>query len=359
MPAPIPQPPPLEPEPSQLPDRANHSDPVETIPEPNYSGEAASSTQPRQPPRKSRLVRLVIPLLFLIASVAVGFGVATLIRNRSKEIPGNPRGTRMIVPLEPGTPKAPPLQKREPTPSQPVPAPDQSSNIKPAPTLADPLTPKTPSEAARKVLDRFLAAETLAERLPLMESRTPEPELAKSCLAGPLPAASNISIDVIENNAVGQVLDYYLHLDFAADGNRTNPQTILVRTRGSAEPKIVADPLLDSFGGRLAAYAATPSDKAETFQVIVWPLAACYDERVPNREKKLTLKILPRDNAKEIALAFFGRQSEIARMLENGTHSLSYGKAKACTVTFRWNTEENPAMPYLEAVAIKTQDWNP
>lgn len=192
-----------------------------------------------------------------------------------------------------------------------------------------------------------------------MESRTPEPELAKSCLAGPLPAASNISIDVIENNAVGQVLDYYLHLDFAADGNRTNPQTILVRTRGSAEPKIVADPLLDSFGGRLAAYAATPSDKAETFQVIVWPLAACYDERVPNREKKLTLKILPRDNAKEIALAFFGRQSEIARMLENGTHSLSYGKAKACTVTFRWNTEENPAMPYLEAVAIKTQDWNP
>ena len=46
-------------------------------------------------------------------------------------------------------------------------------------------------------------------------------------------------------------------------------------------------------------------------------------------------------------------------MLENGTYSLSYGKAKACTVMLRWNTEDNPSMPYLEALTLKTLDWNP
>jgi hypothetical protein len=46
-------------------------------------------------------------------------------------------------------------------------------------------------------------------------------------------------------------------------------------------------------------------------------------------------------------------------MLEDGTYSLSYGKAKACTVMLRWNTEEDPKMPYLEALLIKNLDWNP
>jgi hypothetical protein len=82
--------------------------------------------------------------------------------------------------------------------------------------------------AAMEVLEKFLAAKTLAERLPMMETQTPEAELANSCLAGPLP-----------------------------------------------------------------------------------------------------------------------------------TTSLSYGKAKACTVMLRWNADDNPAMPYLEALTIKALDWNP
>ncbi len=46
-------------------------------------------------------------------------------------------------------------------------------------------------------------------------------------------------------------------------------------------------------------------------------------------------------------------------MLEDGTYSLSYGKAKSCTVMLRWNTEDSSDHPYLEAIAIKTLDWNP
>ena len=119
------------------------------------------------------------------------------------------------------------------------------------------------------------------------------------------------------------------------------------------------DPFLDSYGGRLAAYAKTPSDSSGTFQVTILPLAACNDETVPNRQKKLTLKLLAQDDAKEIALAFINKKSKIARMLEDGTYSLSYGKAKACTVVLRWNSEERPATPFLEVVDLKTLDWSP
>jgi hypothetical protein len=192
-----------------------------------------------------------------------------------------------------------------------------------------------------------------------METQTPEVELAQSCLSGPLPMTSKIEIDAQETNAVEQVIDFYHNVDFVVEGQPVNPQTILVRSRGTGDPKVVVDPFLDTFGGRLAAYAKTPSDKAGLFQVTVSAVASCNEEHVPNREKKLTLKLLSRDNTKEIARAYFGRQSKIAEMLENGTYSLSYGKAKACTVMLRWNTEDNPAMPYLEALTLKTLDWNP
>lgn len=35
------------------------------------------------------------------------------------------------------------------------------------------------------------------------------------------------------------------------------------------------------------------------------------------------------------------------------------GRAKACRVVLRWNMEENPDMPYLEAIKLKRLDWNP
>ncbi len=85
-------------------------------------------------------------------------------------------------------------------------------------------------------------------------------------------------------------------------------------------------------------------------------MASCTDSKIPNREKKLTLKLLAGDNTKEIAEAYFGRVSKMGEMLEGGTYSLSYGKTKSCTVMLRWNTEDNPEHPYLEAIALKALD---
>ncbi len=59
------------------------------------------------------------------------------------------------------------------------------------------------------------------------------------------------------------------------------------------------------------------------------------------------------------ALAYLRRQSKIAQMLTDGTYRVAYGKAKACTVMLRWNTEDDSNMPYLEAIALSSLDWNP
>ncbi len=217
----------------------------------------------------------------------------------------------------------------------------------------------SPGMEALGVLERFLAAKSLAERMPLIETKIPEPELAATCLAAPLPAVKSMLLDFQDSNPTEEFVDYFCNVDFEAENNHTNPQTILVRTRGTGEPKVVVAPFLDLYGGRLAAYASKPTDKAADFQVIIYALASCTDSNIPNREKKRTLKLLARENSKEIAQAYFSKVSKIGEMLEDETYSLCYGKAKSCTVMLHWNTEENPEHPYLEALALKALDWNP
>lgn len=302
-------------------------------------------------------------ILFLIASGALVFGVLTLLKMQTEE-PSLAESSP--PPLEaPEAPiPSPGLKLTEPRsqpeiPSLPTPAPEQPTLIEPAPDLPDGMKAKAPGMEALEVLEKFLLAKSLPERLPMIETNTPEAELAVSCLAGPLPPAPKMLLEFQESNPLEEVVDFYYSVDFEDAQPHANPQTILVRSRGRSTPKVVVDPFLDLFGGRLAAYASTPSDKAGVFQVIASALATCTNPDVPNREKKLTLKLLARDNTKAVAEAYFGKLSKIGEILEDGSYSLSYGKAKACTVMLRWNTEEDPNRPYLEAVSIKTLDWNP
>jgi hypothetical protein len=355
----------LRPEPRQLPNRRESSEPLaKPMPEANSDSQDSKTHVSRGPHSslKSRVLRILQPLLFCLLAGGLVFGVLTFLNRKSESaLPQAPLKSPPLAPILP-TDIGSPSQSgagMDRVPSLPVSAPEQPALFEPLPTSVAGIETVTPGMAAMAVLEKFLNAKTLAERLPHMETQTPEVELAQSCLSGPLPMTSKIEIDAQETNAVEQVIDFYHNVDFVVEGQPVNPQTILVRSRGKGDPKVVVDPFLDTFGGRLAAYAKTPSDKAGLFQVTVSAVASCNEEHVPNREKKLTLKLLSRDNTKEIARAYFGRQSKIAEMLENGTYSLSYGKAKACTVMLRWNTEDNPAMPYLEALTLKTLDWNP
>ena len=212
---------------------------------------------------------------------------------------------------------------------------------------------------ATEVLEKFLAAKTLDERKDLMEILKPGLDLAGTCLAGPLPAVRAMTPEFREANPTEQLTDFFHRVDFATEGTQSNPFFVLVRARGKSAPKVVIDPFLDLYGGRLAAYAAKPSDKAAYFQAVVYALSTCTDTTIPDYEKKMTLKLMASDNGKEIARAYFGKQSKIAAMLQDGTHDLSYGNPKACTVMLSWNTEDKADRPYLVASAITSLDWNP
>lgn len=359
----------LRPEPRQLPNRL-HVEPIaKQMPEPIHpAGSSKASPPPRHPAERNRLLRFSMAILFIVAAVTLVYGVHRILNEEpNSSTPAHlPAPAHSILPDSERPPKHPepniskPEQEpTEPSISIPLPVPPTPSMLDPSVELPAGIEPLIPGKAENDLLEKFLAAKSLKERLPMIETKTSLEELAKSCLAKPLPAVTSVLRDSQENNVVEQVTDIYFSVDFDAGNNQSNPQIMLVRTRGREDPKVVVDPFLDSFGGRLAEYASKPHEKSGVFQVIIWALASCNDENVPNREKKLTLKLLPRDNCKEIARAYFGRQSKIGTMLEDGTYSLSYGKAKACTVVLRWNTEDDPKHPYLEAINLKTLDWNP
>ena len=228
--------------------------------------------------------------------------------------------------------------------------------------LPDPPSPPIDSGiAALNLLEEFLEMKSLEERLPHLESKRGDDVLASSVLNSLLPEALKITVDIREINSIEQVVDHYYYVDFADDEGGINPQTMLVRTRGTEAPKVVVDPFLDLFGGRFEKFAAEPTKEAGTFLIIISAGGRCYKDidAVPEPEKKFTMKILSREDTKEIAKAYFGKQSEIGRMLEDETSGLSYGQIKACTVFMRWNMDDDPERPFLEALDIKALNWNP
>jgi hypothetical protein len=234
-----------------------------------------------------------------------------------------------------------------------------STTPEPPPSLPDGMPAVVQGKAAIRVLEKFLASKTLAERLPLIETEISEADLATSVLAGKLPVATFIELDTTETNAIEQLTDYYHKVNLQLENNEVSQQTILVRKRGGSEPKVIIDPFLDTFGGKLAAYAKAPVEQAATFRIVASPIASCNDENIPAPEKKMTLRLLARSGSKEITRAYFSRQSKIAQMLEDGTYDFNFSSAKPCTLMVRWNAEENAEMPYLEAISLKALNWNP
>ena len=328
----------------------------------------------RHPRRKGPVARFLIFGVFLACSAALIYGVVTILKNKDRD--GNPlpveAGTVADVPPPPAA-NAPPQAAESPAPAPELPAASGGDVIpmpgSELPEIAEPLQEpelpagleaRSPANVAEGVLEKFLRASSLEERLPIIETKTAPEELAASCLSKPLPPVLGTpNPEFQESNSIEDVVDVYFSVDFQLEDGTKSAQTVLVRTRGSGEPKVVVDPFLDLFGGRLEAFASAPVEDAGEFQVIVYPVASCSDLNIPDREKKLTLKLLAREDTKEIASAYANRISKIGEMLKDGTYSLSWGNHKACTVLLAWNTTDNPEHPYLEAIAIKALDWNP
>jgi hypothetical protein len=314
-----------------------------------------STNQQRKAPRAASAKRSILPLVFFVSVLCIIFGIhKTLKKGKSDSKLGNSLTAKA---------KAAPKEIADTLGNPPNrhPANDRLdlATLEPPPSLPEGMPAAVRGKAAIDLLEKFFATKTLAERLPLIETETPETELAASVLAGPLPPVVFLELETTESNPIEQLTDYYHSVNFQLENGQVVQQTILVRSRGGIEPKVIIDPFLDTFGGRLAAFAKAPVEKSGVFRVIISPIASCNDEKIPSPEKKMTMKLLARDGTKEISRAYFSRQSKIAQMLEDGTYDFNFSSTKACTVMFRWNTEENSDMPYLEALSLKALNWNP
>ena len=312
--------------------------------------------------RGGRLIRILVPLLFLVASIGVIYGITSYLNAHAPPLrKGN--GTSSD-PSGSSVRKIQPDDELPPSPSEPNEAdpiiPPPAELPPPVDPSSSPDTSPSPAISALRILERFLDASTLAERVPYLEGRTPQAELEKSCLAGPLAERLQIEPAMQTENPIENFTDFVFKITFARQKGGRESFDVLVRRRGDQEPKVVVDPFLDLVGGRLLEFASNPADsKQGTFQALVSANTTCSDTTIPNYERKISLKLIGEPTGREIATAYAGKSSMIGDMLSNEQSGLGWGRAKACTILLTWNSKEDPSHPYMEASAIKSLNWNP
>jgi len=335
--------------------------PIKVKPEPSGNRDISSNRgrQVRQAPTRFFL-RAIVPLAFIGATALLIFAVLHVLSREQgslKPVPtSNPEVLTENNPANPTVP--PPPQTEEPANTTPE-DPPFASVEPPAAPIEDQQAPAVAAEVAMMVLEKFLKASSLEERIPYMETRQAPEELADTVLNAPLPKYRYLVIHSQESFRIESIVDFYFTFEFINEDGSGDPQTVCVRRRGERNPTVLADPFLDLYGGRLAAFAATPQPKGQSFHAIIYPVPVCADPRVPNRQKKLTLRLLPHENSTHIIQAHASRISKIGEILKSGSYDLNYGKPKACVVLLVWNTDEEPGSPYLEALDIQAFHWNP
>ncbi len=340
-------------EPRQLPQR---TEPVEIVSRPISDQTDRPRVGAPGPPVRRRhagpLRRALVPLVFLLASVALVAGLVMLLTTPPPtNKPGrNPGGeTSPVREVFPTKPTKDPVK-------DPVPGSTDDNGGK-----AVPLVPLVSTEdrgnRAMRTLETFLTASSLAERLPHIETAIPQDQLEKSCLAGKLPQ-SRFETLLQESNDMEKVVDCYYSVRFTNEDNTDNMQTVLVRIRGDAAPKVVIDPFLDLYGGRLKEFLTSTDKDSGKFQVVLAPMR--YEAfPVPQPENKLFVKLLGDSNdTTPIGWAVSGINGPIGKMLDDPSSGLRWGSAKCCTVVLQWNRND-PAKPYVEALNISRLDWNP
>lgn len=203
------------------------------------------------------------------------------------------------------------------------------------------------------VFGAFLVARSLDERMPLLETTTPREELEKSVLTGILPANGSFeSLEVRFNKILG-TSEVIFKAGFVDVDGVAESYLILVRTRGDQVPKVVADPFLDTYGGRFAQFLAEPKPGAHRFQMVATIFDFCSDESIPDYQQKSTMKISVARGAPDLAKAYFAKASPLTEKLKK--LGVRYGHGTGATITVQWYTTGEP---YLEVVDVASLDWS-
>lgn len=355
-----------KPEPRALPSRREGMEPIgKRMPD---SMKAPQDSSERRP--GSGVLRVLVPVVFI--GVAAGLVVAILTFLKQQEQPpvqlkslippvANSGGSDASIKVPVSTLPPAPV---EPDESAPVAPPVPEALVPPDPS-SSPVNKPISSTSAFQILDKFLSMNTLEERLPLMETSTSQADLAASCLTSSLPPRVSVTPSIQTNNPVENSTDHFFQVVFTRSIGGTETYNMLVRRRGDQEPKVIVDPFLDVYGenSRLRRYTTAAVEKPAVFRVYVETVAICSNAKIPNNDKKFTLKLRGDDSSENklpaIAVAYSGKASAIGEMLQNPDSGLRWGSTKACTIVLNWNTKDDPAHPYLEANSIKSLSWNP
>jgi hypothetical protein len=220
--------------------------------------------------------------------------------------------------------------------------------------------PGSPSAAVRAtaVVQDFLDATSLDERMPLIISRRSPERLAQSSLAGELPNHSLPKIERQSSIPRELLTEFYFTVKFPeAPAPHPRKLAVLVHQRGDeAAPRVLADPFIDLFDGAIREFSAEPLDGFRTFHVLAEPVSVCT-ALVPEPDKKITLRLRSHENGDELANAYTRKISEVGEMLNQPRSTLRWGQAHPCVVTVQWNREV-PRQPFLELIRLDAITWN-
>ena len=382
----------IRPQPRELPERParpsvspRHStDDVSRRPSPR--AERASGA----PKSTSGLRRFVIPIVFLFIGGALAYVLLHSFLGNQNPPPisdNNPPPENTNPPTPPGDATNTATGGNEGNPNAATPLPAESS---------DPVD----GQLAEDALRNFLRASSLGARLSFIEPAYEREELAGSVIDTPLLSVDRILPDAPSRNKTENFVDHPFRVRFEQADGEPFSTLIIVRKRSEQKPKVLIDPLLDLFGGRLEAFASAPTGESQTFRAVIEAMPRCFEEGVPNPDDKITYKLSSSTHGGEIARAYASKLSPLAEMLYSPDSALRWGKRLPATVTLRWNmgetqkapaeatteeedpTEEAPApeeetvpedappeeappvkessaLPYLELIEIKSLDWSP
>ena len=219
--------------------------------------------------------------------------------------------------------------------------------------------PTDAGAAVGKLVEDFVAAKNLEQRLPLIHTRKSQSELENTIMNKPWPRA-RISAETLIRHTAERLIEYYFEVHF--DNNSMGfPEkaTILVQTRAEEAPKVLLEPLLDTIGGRLAQYAKTPTEEPRDFYVIMDARVKCSDNAIPNARKKSTFFLRSHNTSENLATAYANEQSAPCKAFDNPLEGLKWKNPMPAIVTLQWNTTEDDKRPFLEVLVIKAKNWNP
>lgn len=230
------------------------------------------------------------------------------------------------------------------------------------PTNLKPTQPEVPAvKSAAQVVDEFLAASSLTARKALIFTKKTDEELTKGLFDQPWPQSS-VVIGTQNSLPAERLVEYYFQVNFAENTlGFPRVATLLVHKRGDEEPKVIAEPLIDTLGGRLREFAAKPQDKPEDFYVFMDAIMFCRSENVPQPQKKSQFHLRAHNTGEDLAIAYVNEQSHIRKAFMNPDplENLKWKNPIAVVLTLQWNTSEDPKMPFLEILEIKAKNWNP